>query len=263
MFLINFRYEKSTDSKIKWAIKAYVRWMECGNYQVDHGLISSECHVPSPDELLIMSKEDIVKVLCLFVMEVKNGSGEDYTHDTLYDLVIMVQSFFKQNHRPYKFLDDDDFFDLCNTLDNKTKALSKEGKISPHVKAVPISQNEEERMWSMGLLGDDTPVKLVDTLVYLLGVHFALCAADEHKSLKVNSQFKVLYDEAVGLKYLYYEEHTSKCNQGGLSNRLATPKTGRAYENVVNKDRCLVRLFEKYMHHRPDHNPVCSQDFYL
>ena len=118
-------------------------------------------------------------------------------------------------------------------------------------------------MWSMGLLGDDSPVKLVDTLLYLLGVHFALCAADEHKNLKVNSQLKVLYDENVGLKYLYYKEHASKCNQGGLSNRLSTPKTGRAYENVVNKDRCVVRLFEKYMHYRPDHNPSCSKDFYL
>ena len=237
--------------------------MTCHNYQVDHSLIPSNRHVPSPDDLLQMSKKEISDVLCLFVLEVKNANGNDYTRDTLYDLLIMVQSFFKQNKCSYKFLEDTDFFDLRNTLDNRMKSLSKEGKISPREKAVPISHSEEEQMWNMGLLGDDMPVKLVDTLLYLLGVHFALRAAEEHKNLKVNSQLKVVYDESVGLKYLFYEEHTSKCNQGDLTNRLSVPKTGRAYENVVNKDRCVVRLFEKYMHHRPDHNPLCSKDFYL
>ena len=78
-------------------MKAYVRWMTCRNYQVEHGLIASDRHVPSPDDLLMLPKSEVTKVLCLFIMEVKNASGHDYTRDTLYDLIIMVQSFFKQN----------------------------------------------------------------------------------------------------------------------------------------------------------------------
>ena len=100
-------------------------------------------------------------------------------------------------------------------------------------------------------------------LLYLLGIHFGLRAADEHKNLKIDEQFKVLYDDAVGLKYIYYEETTSKCHQGGISDRNVPPKTGRAYQNIVNSDRCVVRLFEKYVRHRPTHNPKCSRDFYL
>ena len=64
--------------------------------------------------------------------------------------------------------------------------LSKEGKIAPCVKSEPISVSEEEKMWELGILGDDTPEKLIDTILYLNGVHFALRAANEHKSLKVN-----------------------------------------------------------------------------
>ena len=139
------------------------------------------------------------------------------------------------------------------------KQLSKQGKIAPREKAVPISVQEEEHLWSIGALGDDTPTKLVDTVLYLLGVHFVLCAADEHKSLKFNDQLKVLYDNEVGLKYLYYEENTSKCNQGGLTTRSFEPKRGRAYENVVNSDHCI----EKYVSHRPFHLPKSSPDFYL
>ena len=99
--------------------------------------------------------------------------------------------------------------------------------------------------------------------MYLFGIHFGLRAADEHKSLRVHDQLSVRYDNVVGLKYLYYEENTSKCNQSGISSRGHDAKTGRAYENVVNSDRCIVRLYEKYMSVRPSHLPKCATDFYL
>ena len=244
-------------------MKAYVRWMNCRNYQVQYGIIPKERLIPTPEELLKLSKADISKVLCTFVLEAKNSDGDDYNRDTLYDLVFMVQSFLKQNCRPLKFFDDVEFFELKNTLDNRMCELSKEGKVAPRVKAEPISVSEEEKMWELGILGDSTPEKLVDTILYLNGMHFALRAAEEHKSLKVNLQFKVGYEDSIGLKYLKYTECTSKCNQGGLSSRYIKPKKSRAYENVVNSDRCMVRLFEKYMSHRPDHLPKCSKDFYL
>ena len=198
------RYEKSTRIKIRWAMKSYVRWMRCRNYQVEHGLIPADRHVPDPDELIKLSKSEVVSILCLFIMEVKNSSGDDYNRDTLYDLIVMVQSFFKENGLPYKFFNDDEFFLLRNTLDNRMKDLSKMGKIAPREKAQPISIEEEEKLWNIRALGDDTPAKLVDTLLYLLGVHFALRAAEEHKNLKVNCQFSVRYDDKVGLKYLFY-----------------------------------------------------------
>ena len=162
--------------------------------------------MPSPDELIKLSEEEMCKVLCKFVMEAKNTDGYDYTRDTLYDLIIMVQSFLKENRHPVKFLGDDVFFDLKNTLDNCMWQLSKEGKISPCEKAEAISASEEDKLWEMKILGDDTPEKLVDTLLYLNGVHFALRAAEEHKNLCINCQFKVHFDTDVGLKYLKYTE---------------------------------------------------------
>ena len=257
------RYEKNTKMKIRSAMKAYVRWMTCRNYQVEYGLIPADRKVPNPDELIFMEKSDVIKVLCMFILEVKNAAGDDYTRDTLYDLIVMVQAFFKQNRRPFKFFEDDEFFYLKNTLDNRMRALSKMGKVAPHEKAVPISFAEDEKLWGDGVLGDKTPVQLVDTLLYLLGVHFALRAAEEHKSLRVDCQLSVHYDDSVGMKYIYYQEMSSKCNQGGISDRGNPLKTGRAYENVVNSDRCVVRLYEKYMSHRPSHLPKCSKDFYL
>ena len=156
-------------------MKSYARWMTCHNYQVEHRLISEDRCVPYPDGLLNALKSGIVKTLCTFILEVKDSNGNDYNHDTLYDLVIMIQSFFKENRKPYKFFEDDEFFDLRNTLDNCMKQLSKGGKIAPCEKALPISIQEEEQLWSLGLLGNDSPTKLVDTLLYLLGISLIAC----------------------------------------------------------------------------------------
>ena len=81
-------------------MKAYIRWMNCRNYQVKQGLLSHDRIVPSPDDLITLNKSDICSVLCKFVMEAKNADGKDYTRDTLYDLIIMIQSFLKQNGKP-------------------------------------------------------------------------------------------------------------------------------------------------------------------
>ena len=244
-------------------MKSYVRWMTCRNYQVEQVLIYTDRKVLDPDQLLIADKKDIVNTLCLFVLEVKDSNGNDYNRDTLYDLLVMVQSLFKENRKRYKLFEDDAFFDYKNTLDNLIKQLSKEGKIAPCEKAKPISLDEEEKLWTMGILGEDTPTKLVYTLLYLLDIHFGLHAAEEHKSLRMHDQLNVHYDTEVGLKYLYYEENTSKCNQGGNSTRGNNAKNSRAYENVINSDRCLLRLYEKYISLCPLHMPKCSNYFYL
>ena len=106
-------------------MKAYVRWMNCRNYQVEQGMIPANRHVPDPDELVLLSAEGICNVLCKFVLEVKNSNGEDYNRDTLYDMLVMIQSFLKKNKRYCKFFEDTEFFDLKNTLDNRMKDLSK------------------------------------------------------------------------------------------------------------------------------------------
>ena len=42
----------------------------------------------------------------------------------------------------------------------------------------------EEAMWREGALGDSTPSVLLDTLVFMFGVHFALRSGAEHRQLR-------------------------------------------------------------------------------
>ncbi len=62
--------------------------------------------------------------------------------------------------------------------------LSHLGQIQAKLQAEPITY-DQEHLWAQGILGNDSPWQIVDTLLYMLGVQFGLCAKDEHKNLQM------------------------------------------------------------------------------
>ncbi len=120
-------------------------------------------------------------------------------------------------------------------------------------------------MWRNGILRDDTPEKLINTVLYLIGVHFTLHAYNEHKNLKVGfySQLKIKVDPQTNLHYLEYVENCSKNNQGGIKSLHIKNKMAKAFENLENPERCVMHIFEKYLSKRPSQDPKCSFDLYL
>ncbi len=137
------------------------------------------------------------------------------------------------------------------------------GFIPPKNQAEPITLSQEQSLWEKGILGSDTPRKLVDTLLYLIGLQFGLRAKEEYKALKIGVQLHVKVDTENGCKFLKYHENCSKNHQGGIKDLKHQPKVCRAYENLDNPDQCVVNLFEKYVQLRPDSDVCCSSDFYL
>ncbi len=100
-----------------------------------------------------------------------------------------------------------------------------------------ITINAEDQMWTSNTLGESTEKQVVETLVYLFGLHFALRGGKEHRRLRcVNPQVVLKYDDK-GKKYLEYIEDVSKTNAGGLNHRKTKPKLTRAYENA---DPCIA-----------------------
>ncbi len=130
-----------------------------------------------------------------------------------------------------KLLDNAVFSKLCNTIDNKMKQLSTAGIIHHKKQAQPISLEQEDHMWKSRILGNDTPEKLVNTLLYLIGVHFALCVCDKYKNLKVGvySQLKIKIDPHTNHHYLEYVKNHSKNNQGGLKSLPSQEQDSKSF----------------------------------
>ena len=85
-------------------------------------------------------------------------------------------------------------------------------------------------------------------MLFLCGIHFALRSGEVHRNLQLSLSFFVLL---MAHAHLIYTENFSKNNQGGLLHRKVKHKQVTCYANKENHSRCLVKLFQKYMSHRP------------
>ena len=102
------------------------------------------------------------------------------------------------------------------------KELSTE--INQVCKAQQIPLKQENLLWEKGLLGDDSPLKVLDTLVYYIGLCFALRSGQKHCHLWHHPSQLKLINTAGDTSYLVYEEDISKTNQGRLQHRKCEKK---------------------------------------
>ena len=93
-------------------------------------------------------------------------------------------------------------------------------------------------------------------MVYLNGLNFALRGGVEQRSLRVGPTSQLSIGTNEEGRYLCYRQDISKTNQGGLQHRNHSPKIVRAFENVESPERCIVKLYEKYISHLPPNTTI-------
>ena len=81
-----------------------------------------------------------------------------------------------RNGAPVDIYKDPSFSYFRSVLESVMKNLHAKGVGTTKKQAQVISDELEEHLWNKGILGDGTPEKLLDTLVYCFGLHFALCS---------------------------------------------------------------------------------------
>jgi hypothetical protein len=130
----------------------------------------------------------------------------------------------RDNNKPeVNFFTDSTFSRFKAVLDSRMKQLQSTGRYQVR-KAQPISCEQENLLWEKGLLGDSSPSVLLDTLVYYIGLYFALRSGQEHRRLRHHPSQIKLIDTPGTTPCLVYEEDVSKTNQGGLQHRKCEQK---------------------------------------
>ena len=113
-----------------------------------------------------------------------NKDGEHYPPNTLYGLVMGLQRHLRGAARPVNLLTDAHFFQLRQVLDSEMRRLRSQGLGTKQKKAEPLTGNDEDLLWQKGALGDHSPQCLLDTLIFYLGLSFALISGDKHCCLR-------------------------------------------------------------------------------
>ena len=213
-------------------------------------------------------KENLCYGLCRFIAEVtKVRNGKDYPGKTLYEMLTSIQKYLHQNRLPWKLLDDGNFIDLKIVLDNimKERAAQNIGMTTKQASHIPYEVEQE--LWKQNILGEDTPDKLRDTVLFLLGINLGLRACDEHYDLRRESSdqpSQLTFERSEnGKQCLVYREDTiTKTNDGGLKCLKKDIKIVWVYpSNDVTK--CPVRIVNKHISLLPPVGPkTLKRNFY-
>ena len=159
---------KSTRADTDYCFRIWNEWRE--NRVFNYG-----DSIPS---LQNIPEEEVGPNLSSFIFEVRKQNGSEFPPDTLHHIVSGLQRYLRWNGRPGIDLYKDAIFaDFRRCLDAEMKRLQKAGLGSEKKQAEPLTAEEEELLWTKGLLGCHSPQALVDSMVFMNGMYFALVVA--------------------------------------------------------------------------------------
>ena len=187
-------------------------------------------YVEYPPPLLQCSLEQLNNWLSRFALEVRRKDGEPYPPSTLYSIVCGLQRHIREVNPTISFFNNPELDDFKKILDGEMKRLRSLGLGVKKKQAEPITTEEENKLWEQGVLGNSSPQVLLDTMVFLCEMYFALRSAQEHRSLQC-SQIE-LFEPQQSPPYLVYNENYSKNNTGGIAQRKIKPKTVTHHANT-------------------------------
>ena len=131
--------------------------------------------------------------------------------------------------------------------------------------AVVISYETENTLWERGILWDDSPEKLRNTFLLLLGVNIYLRAVEEHyqmrhATLTEASQLNFELNDKGVRCLVYREDSVTKTHNGGLGDMRRDRKVVCVYPSS-DQNKCPVRLVLKYLSLCPKNTK--RSNFYL
>ena len=230
--------------KINWAMNLYSDWRK---YRMSQQCVPDEILKCDLDSLGQFFKADLCFAMCRFVREVKKMDGTDFPPNTIRELVVMIQMYLHENNVFWKLYDEQEFIHLKNVVDNTMKERHSEGLGVRRSNDI-ISLSQEDKLFNSGILGESSPLQLLRTVIYMIGLHCALRGGVEHNNLRrpgCNSQLSIDYDCIGREKIVYKEDPLQKTNQGGLSSKKNN-KVVYVYP-ASRRDRCPIYHYKKYL----------------
>ena len=194
-----------------------------------------------------------------FVMEIITKKGTAYSPKTLHHLVCGIMRHIRQNCDQLEI--DPQFADFHSSL-AEMKQLQAAGVGSIKKQAEPLTLEEEELLWEKKLLCNYSPEGLLNTMVFMNGLYFALRSGNKHHQLRHNPCQIQVIENPGERPYLQYTEDSFKNHPGGLKGHKQKPKVVIHHSNEENPCLlCFVRRFKLYNSLCPAERP--DNAFYL
>ena len=207
-------------------------------------------------DLNTIGKEQAPALLKHFFLEIRqmgNGNkGKEYEPGTLQTYRNGLRRYFLDRPCPPAVDNFDlekssmlEFEEVAKILSAKKKDLKKKGLGNKPNAALPVEEEELEKMWSSGAIGLHNPRALLHLVWWNNMTHLGMRAVQEQHDCQIQ-------DFSITDQYIEYTERQTKNRQGDDG---AARKRARKYNNKIWKtdggERDPYRAFMEYVSHRP------------
>ena len=150
--------------------------------------------------------EELQHWICAFVLEIRKKDGSAFIPNGLHHICAGIMRYLRGNGMPeIDIFKQAGFSRFRMVLDSEMKRLQASGIGTAQRKAQPI-KFEDEILWRKKILGDSTPQSLLDTMLYMNGLYFALRGGKEHRNLRHKPSQIHLIEKPGERPYLMYIE---------------------------------------------------------
>ena len=161
---VSAQIPETTKRHAKWAKKTFDGWLEERNQKIltsgssDLMFLSSDSHSTLAD----LTKDSLNTALQYFFFEVKKKNFQSYPSNSLRSLYAGINYWLNhEGGKSWKLFTDPDFEMARQALDSAMKKSAKDGNNGREKRALPISTEQDERLWMRGYLGSDNPKNLI------------------------------------------------------------------------------------------------------
>ena len=232
----------NTSRSTKWALKVFDLWKQARNQRYPED--------PVPESLLISCDPALLNIhLARFAAETRKTNGDSYPPATVYQLLCGLLRYVRECVPGCpNFLDrkDSRFAQFHGTLDALFRQLHSEGIGIQTKRTETITKEDEEKLWSSGVMGESTPRALQNAAFFVVGKMFNLRGGAERRNLKI-SQLKRQYNPD---HYVYYE-NVSKNNSGSFKKMRVKGKVVPVYACRDAGSRCPIHILDAYLSKLP------------
>ena len=150
--------------------------------------------------------------LCDFIVEIRKENGEQYPSSSMCDLISGLSLYLEREHGFADELVSGAFRSIRNTLDDVMGGRTAGGWGRPEGDLV--LEEHGRVLWEKGMLGEDSPDKLRQTVFFLIGVGFGLRGLKEQYDLRRYPDSQINIVKIDGKDALVCGEFQSKTRWG-------------------------------------------------
>ncbi|VDI24802.1 Hypothetical predicted protein [Mytilus galloprovincialis] len=134
-------------------------------------------------EIYLIPPHELNQILCQFLISVRKDDGNQYEPASLKGMLCSFDRYLRHHNYGYQISKSAEFSKVKDVLTAKQVELKKMGKGNGHKKAETLCDEDIEKLFQSGEIGDDNPTTLLHTVWFFNTIYFGLRGVTEHHQM--------------------------------------------------------------------------------